>query len=90
MQKMYESQRTKIITNIDFDQLAQELQEDLDARSERRVFAEGRGPNSVAESYQLQRALRKFRESRGERVIGFKIGYTSATVRKNSAKVMGL
>ena len=44
----------------------------------------------MAESYQLQRALRKFRESRGERVIGFKIGYTSATVRKNSAKVMGL
>ena len=38
----------------------------------------------------MQRALRRFREARGDVVVGFKIGYTSPTVRKNGAKVMGL
>ena len=70
--------------------LASELQQDLDARSTRRLFAESRGPNSIDEAYQLQRALREFRETRGEKVVGFKVGYTSATVRKKGAKVMGL
>lgn len=76
--------------DTDFDALALELQEDLDRRGVRRVFAEGRGPNSVAEAYRLQRALRRVREARGEKVVGFKIGYTSATVRKSGAKIMGL
>lgn len=74
----------------DLELLARELQEDLDARSERQVFAGSRGPANVAEAYQLQRALRAFRESRGETVVGFKIGYTSPTVRRNSQKFMGL
>ena len=42
------------------------------------------------EAYQLQRALRAVREARGEKVVGFKIGYTSATVRKSGAMVLGL
>ena len=62
----------------------------MDARSERRVFVECRGPNSVTEAYRLQRALRGFRESRDEKVVGFKIGYTSAAVRKSGAEIMGL
>ncbi len=54
--------------------LAEELQEDLDTRVTRRIFAEGLGPNSIEEAYQLQRALRAIRENRGEKVVGFKIG----------------
>ena len=71
-------------------ELACELQEDLDTRGPRRVFAEGRGPDTVEEAYALQRALRTLREARGERVVGFKIGYTSPSVRKQLAGTMGL
>jgi len=70
--------------------LAVELQEDLDSRASRRIFAEGRGPNSLDEAYQLQRALRVIRENRGEKVVGFKIGFTSPAIRKRGAKTMGL
>ena len=79
-----------LIINRSFETLASELQKDLDARCTRRVFMESRGPNSIDEAYQLQRALRKFREARGEKVVGFKIGYTSPAVRKSGAEVMGL
>lgn len=72
------------------DAKALELQADLDARSTRRLYADGRGPGTVAEAYALQRALRRIREARGETVAGFKIGYTSPSVRRNSASVMGL
>ena len=72
------------------EKLAEELQVDLDSRVTRRIFAEGRGPNSVDEAYQLQRALRAVRENRGEKVVGFKIGFTSATIRKRGGKTMGL
>ena len=74
----------------DLFEIAKELQLDLDARRRRKVFAESRGPRSIEEAYALQRALRKFRESRGEKVIGFKIGFTSAGVRRNAKKIMGL
>ena len=74
----------------DLFEIAKELQLDLDARRRRKVFAESRGPKSIEEAYALQRALRKFRESRGEKVIGFKIGFTSAGVRQNAKKIMGL
>lgn len=78
------------MTKRPFEALASELQRDLDTRSARRVFVESRGPNSVEEAYQLQRALREFREARGEEVVGFKIGYTSPSVRKSGAEIMGL
>ena len=71
-------------------ELARELQEDLDTRGLRRAFAEGRGPDNIQEAYALQRALRTFREARGERIVGFKIGYTSPSVRKQLAGTMGL
>ena len=74
----------------DLFEIAKELQLDLDSRRRRKVFAESRGPKSIEEAYALQRALRKFRESRGEKVIGFKIGFTSAGVRRNAKKIMGL
>ncbi|MBO79486.1 MAG: hypothetical protein CMQ22_07955 [Gammaproteobacteria bacterium] len=85
---------TVLLRNLEiktrFDALAPELQKDLDARARRRVFAEGRGPDTVEEAYALQRALRSFREARGEHVVGFKIGYTSKAVRRNLVKIMGL
>ena len=74
----------------DLFEIAKELQLDLDARRRRKVFAESRGPKNIEEAYALQRALRKFRESRGEKVIGFKIGFTSAGVRRNTKGIMGL
>ena len=74
----------------DLFEIAKELQLDLDARRRRKVFAESRGPKSIKEAYDLQRTLRRFRESRGEKVIGFKIGFTSAGVRRNAKKIMGL
>ena len=76
--------------NADLDALAEELLEDLDHRARRRIFAESRGPRTVAQAYQLQRALRRVRERRGDKVVGFKIGYTSRTVRRHTAGVMGL
>lgn len=72
------------------DEIAHALQADLDARGVRRLFADGRGPDSVSEAYALQRALRRVRETRGERVIGLKIGFTSPTVRRDAGPVMGL
>lgn len=76
--------------NIHLEALAIELQQDLDDRAIRRVFAGSRGPDDVAQAYQLQRALRRVREKRGEKVVGFKIGYTSKKVRNHSAGIMGL
>ena len=73
-----------------FEASAQALQADLDARSKRRLYAAGEGPVTVPEAYILQRALRQVRETRGETVVGFKIGYTSPTVRRNSQHIMGL
>ena len=78
------------MTKQSFEVLASELQKDLDTRSARRVFVERRGPNSIDEAYRLQRALRAFRETRGEEVIGFKIGYTSAAIRERGIGTMGL
>ena len=78
------------IIDKSFLALAQELQHDLDERSKRRVFSEGRGPKSLEEAYKLQRALRSVREARGEKVIGFKVGYTSKGVRENLEDIMGL
>lgn len=69
---------------------AKELQHDLDTFSRRRLFNESRGPKTVAAAYQLQRALRLVREARGEQVVGFKIGYTSPTLRRQSGHKMGL
>ncbi len=71
-------------------ELACELQRDLDTRGVRRAFAESRGPDNIKEAYAVQRALRTFREARGEMVVGFKIGYTSPSVRKQLAGTMGL
>ena len=53
------------------------------------MFSQGRGPNSIEEAYKLQRALRSIREARGEKVLGFKVGYTSKGVRENLEGIIG-
>jgi len=76
-------------TDENLQALARELQSDMDARVVRRVFAESRGPDTVAEAYTQQRALRDVRLARGEEIAGFKIGYTSPSVRKGGFATMG-
>ena len=72
-----------------FDAIAPEIPDDLDARATQRVFADGPGPNTVFEAFGLQRAIRSLRNPRGESVMGFKIGYTSQSIRRNLVAVMG-
>ena len=74
----------------DLFEMVKELQLDLDARRRRKTFAESRGPQNIEEAYTLQRAIRKYRESRGKKLIGFEIGFTSAGARHNASKIMGL
>ena len=76
-------------TDKNLQALARELQSDMDARVVRRVFAESRGPATVADAYAQQRALRDVRLARGEEIVGFKIGYTSPSVRKGGFATMG-
>ena len=53
---------------------------DYDAHNPGSVFAEGVVLN-VAQGYQLQSAVAQLRRRRGERIIGYKVGCTSPTIR---------
>ena len=53
---------------------------DYDARNPGTMFSEGLSLD-VASAYQLQTAVSKLRCQRGERVIGYKVGCTSAKIR---------
>ena len=53
---------------------------DYDARQPGTLFGEGELLN-VAEGYELQSAVAKLRSQRGERIIGYKVGCTSPTIR---------
>ena len=75
---------------VALEAMAAELQRDMDARRSRQLFVDAQGPATVPEAYAQQRALRAFREGRGEGVVGFKIGYTSAAVRKGGFATMGI
>lgn len=54
---------------------------DYDARKPGSVFAEGVTLN-VEQGYALQTAVSELRQRRGERVIGYKVGCTSPTIRE--------
>ncbi len=54
---------------------------DYDAHTPGTLFAEGMVLN-VAQGYQLQGAVADLRCRRGERIIGYKVGCTSPTIRK--------
>lgn len=54
---------------------------DFDARAPGSIFAEG-VTLSVAEGYALQGAVAMLREARGDRVVGYKVGCTSPTIRE--------
>ena len=62
------------------DQWATRQLADYDNRDPGTLFAEGI-TLSVKDAYELQTAVVKLREKRGERVIGFKVGCTSPTIR---------
>ena len=53
---------------------------DYDARQPGTLFAEG-VVLDVAEAYELQSAVAELRRDRGERIIGYKVGCTSPTIR---------
>lgn len=53
---------------------------DYDAHNPGSIFAEGVVLN-VAQGYELQSAVAQLRRRRGERIIGYKVGCTSATIR---------
>jgi 2-keto-4-pentenoate hydratase len=53
---------------------------DYDARQPGSLFGEG-VLMSVAEGYELQSAVAALRSQRGERIIGYKVGCTSPTIR---------
>lgn len=53
---------------------------DFDARDPGSLFGEGLTLD-VAGGYELQTAVTRLREARGERVIGYKVGCTSPTIR---------
>lgn len=54
---------------------------DYDARQPGSIFAEG-VVLSVAQGYALQAAIVRLRRERGERAIGYKVGCTSPTIRR--------
>ena len=53
---------------------------DYDAHNPGSIFAEGVVLN-VAEGYELQSAVAELRRRRGERILGYKVGCTSPTIR---------
>ena len=58
-----------------------------DARKPGSVFAEGITLN-VAQGYELQSAVAELRQRRGERIIGYKIGCTSPTIRELHLQIL--
>ncbi len=57
---------------------------DYDAHNPGTLFAEGAEGVvlSVAQGYELQSAVARLRRGRGERVVGYKVGCTSPTIRE--------
>jgi 2-keto-4-pentenoate hydratase len=60
--------------------LARRQLADYDAGRPGSVFAEGELVD-VAEGYEIQSVMAQLRRERGERVIGYKVGCTSPTIR---------
>jgi 2-keto-4-pentenoate hydratase len=60
---------------------------DYDAHNPGSMFAEGVVLN-VVQGYELQSAVAQLRQRRGERIIGYKVGCTSPTIRGNSPRIL--
>jgi len=72
---------SKISATSNIAQWADRQLTGYDARQPGSIFAEGI-VLSVAEGYELQSAVARLRCERGERIIGYKVGCTSPTIRK--------
>ena len=64
------------------NQLARRQLADFDRREPGTAFADGLRL-SIAQAYRVQSLVTELRERRGESVIGYKVGCTSPTIRKN-------
>lgn len=75
----------KKLTSLDTDSVADRLLADYDAVRPQSLFAEG-FRLELADAWQVQAAVARLREKRGERVIGYKVG----AVTPGNQKMMGL
>ena len=66
---------------MNLQDMATRLLRDFDAHKPGRVFAGAEWTLSIAEAYELQFEVAAIRESRGERVAGYKIGCISDTMQ---------
>ncbi|MHC4996003.1 MAG: 2-keto-4-pentenoate hydratase [Planctomycetota bacterium] len=64
-----------------FESIAARQLTDFDARTPGTAFAEGL-QLSVEDAYNLQTAVADLRQQRGEKIIGYKVGCTSPTIRR--------
>src|SRR2546428_676692 len=62
-------------------ELARRMLADFDARTPGQLFGEPLDLTTV-QAYALQAEIARLREERGERVIGYKVGCTSAAVQQ--------
>ena len=65
---------------VDLQTTARRLLADLDGRTPGRSLPDGE--ITMADAYALQAAVARLREERGEQVIGYKIGCTSAVIQE--------
>src|SRR4029077_19685987 len=66
---------------VDLHNLAQRQLADFDARTPNRMFREAIDL-TTAQAYELQDAVARLRERRGEKIIGYKVGCTSAAIQQ--------
>ncbi len=66
---------------LDLQELARRMLADYDARTPGQLFGEPLDLSTV-QAYALQAEIARLREQRGEKVIGYKVGCTSAAVQQ--------
>ena len=69
-------------SEVNFTQLARRQLADFDRHEPGTVFADGLRL-SITDAYRVQSLVAELRERRGEPVMGYKVGCTSPTIRKN-------
>jgi 2-keto-4-pentenoate hydratase len=66
---------------LDIHNLAARQLADFDARTPNRMFAES-VDMTTAQAYELQDEVARLRERRGEKIVGYKVGCTSAAIQQ--------
>jgi 2-oxo-3-hexenedioate decarboxylase len=72
----------RMLEETEVERLAQVLDEALASRRELAPLEQTRGPFPLGDAYRIQRACIGKRAQRGERRLGFKLGFTSEAKRK--------